>query len=122
MQGSIMAKSKFSGNVNAVKNHSLLNLSFVPEDEVQGRLKLGYQHLMVKMPTLEEIPENLNVNERKCLRILMDDKAPKEIAGILQKDERTIRLMLESVRKKFGCHTNIGVVRLVYQKSINNFL
>ena len=91
-----MAKSKLSDGDVSVKYHNMFNLSFVHEDEVQKYLKSGYQHLMIKVPNLKEIL-NLSAKERRCLRILINDNLPKQIASDMNVKDRTTHYMLGKI-------------------------
>ena len=116
-----MARNKVNDGRITVKQDCLFNLSFVAHDQIENYVKYGYQHLMVKVPSSVDIP-TFSAKERVCLKILMEDKVPKEISAKMCVDERATHLMLQKLRHKFGCRTNAGLVIFIYKTGLNNFL
>lgn len=83
-----------------------INISLVPAQKLNDALKNGFYQLMLKLPSESDMPQ-LTPRERETLKQLMEGKTSKVIADSLSIDARTVRTLLERVRNKFSCQTNI---------------
>lgn len=86
-----------------------MQLSLVQESDIESYQRLGFCHLMVKFPSMEDIPE-LTKSEYRVIRILMTGRPPKDIARILKMDEASVTRIIAVIREKFDCKTTTELV------------
>jgi DNA-binding CsgD family transcriptional regulator len=98
-----------------------INISLVPKQKVDDALENGFYQLMLKLPSEADMPK-LTPREREALKQLMEGKTSKVIAHVLAIDARTVRTLLERVRNKFSCQTNIELALKVKTLGYELFL
>lgn len=57
-------------------------------------------------------------NEIELVASLGDDLRPKEIAGIAKIPQKTVEARLYTLKHKFGCRTNSGLVALFFRNKL----
>lgn len=114
-----MAKSKLIKGLSTVNQN--LNICFVAPEQVQECLSMGYQHLMIKIPSIHDMP-NLTNQERVCFRLLLKGLTVKAIAYDVEIAESRVRALLQSLRQKFNCSSNSELLAKAYSMGINTFV
>lgn len=114
-----MAKRNVVDGLSAVNQN--LEICFVSSEQLSDCLSMGYQHLMVKIPTISDIPK-LTKQERLCFRLLLKGLVTKSIAYHLSISDSRARALLLSLREKFTCTNNSELVAKAYAMGIHTFI
>ena len=89
-------------------------LFLVPASEMEKAAKEGHQIVTMKQPVALPIPD-LTTRENTCLKYYaLDCLVVKQIANKMQISDRSVLIILSSLRDKFECATNNGLVAKFY--------
>ena len=79
------------------------------EDICQALIKVGVGSMNVAVESPSS-PIKLKAMEARCLQRFIEDKNMKEIAAELNRSPNSVEHIFLSLRKKFNCKHNIGMV------------
>ncbi|WP_440617467.1 helix-turn-helix transcriptional regulator [Cysteiniphilum sp. 6C5] len=109
-----MAKTKSTAKINNINPIRGVHLSIVPLNQLEKLSERGYCLVMLKQEISDNLPF-LTGREKECLKHFINGLPTKEIAQNMLVNDRTVRLMLESLRHKLEVQTNNALIAKVFQ-------
>jgi len=114
-----MAKTK--GITAPINFQTGLAIKFVNPLELEQWQAKGFALMMARQPNLSVL-SLLTEQETAITKLLLHGNNVQKIAGMLSMDERNTRHVLQSIRDKLGCSSNIELIVKLKDEGLDSYL